>query len=148
MELMASNDCPSCSWVVQWVKGSPSTNKKTSSGSCHSRFCNLLLGHYQVRLCSCWVGSRWAGLKTNGDSAQLPVPATLSITPQHMGADNGCTLKAGHAKVCICRSKPQHMGRTLKHSRAGEFNPQDATHRDNSSPSNCLLLHHGWDGKR
>ena len=42
-------------------------------------------------------------LKTNGDSAQLPVPATPSITRQHMyGSDNGRTLKA---KVCICEAE-------------------------------------------
>ena len=81
------------------------------------------------------VASRWSGLKTNGDSVQLPVPATLSITGQHMGADNGCT---SHAKVCLCQSKPQHMGRTLKHSSQGGFNPQNATHRDNY---NCPFLY-------
>ena len=90
------------------------------------------------------VASRWSGLKTNGDSVQLPVPATLSITGQHMGADNSRT---SHAKVCLCQSKPQHMGRTLKHSSQGGFNPQDATHRDNCNSSNCPFLYNGWIGK-
>ena len=95
-----------------WVNGS--TGHLQLTGSHPSRFWNLLSGHCQVRLYLSWVGSRWAGLKTNGDSVQLPVPATLSITRQHMGPTTA-VQKASHAKVCNCRSKPQNMGRTLKH---------------------------------
>ena len=75
-------------------------------------------------------------LKTNGDSAQLPVPATPSITRQHMyGSDNVVHWKQ---KYAFARpSKPQHMGRTLKHSREGELKPQDAMHRDNCCPFTC-----------
>ena len=67
----------------------------------------LLSGRYQVRFYLSRVVSRWSGLKTNGDSVQLPVPATLSITRQHMGADNGCT----ESKPCKSMQLPEQTSK-------------------------------------
>ena len=83
-----------------------------------------------------WVASTWFAwrLMVTVRSCQFllhrQLPANICMGPT--------TVVHWKQKYAFARpSKPQHMGRTLKHSREGELKPQDAMHRDNCCPSTC-----------